>query len=135
MALPEYLFASGDGKLYDTRDADWAHKRPLRHHYSGAYSQITGLNEVKAALRAGAYAWPGGYPQYFVTRDGGALSFDAVREQLRNVAWDHLNDASTGWRIDHIAINYEDADLVCDHTGKRIPAAYGDDDATESEQA
>ena len=29
------------------------------------------------------YAWPGGYPRYFITNDGVALSYDAARENRR----------------------------------------------------
>jgi hypothetical protein len=29
------------------------------------------------------YAWPGGYPRYFITNDGAALSYDAARENRR----------------------------------------------------
>ena len=86
------------------------------------------LQQVKAALRSGPYAWPGGYPLYFVTRCGGVLSFKAVRAQWRNVVWDHLSDASTGWRIAGIDTNWEDASLFCDHTGERIESAYAEDE-------
>jgi hypothetical protein len=85
------------------------------------------LLEIKRRLRDGKYAWPGGYPLYFVTRDGATLSFDAVRKEWRNVVWDHLRDASTGWRIEACEINYEDPELFCDHTNKRIESAYAED--------
>jgi hypothetical protein len=137
MPLPAHLFASDDGALYDTRDPDWSRKAPLRANYRrhfGRGAPVT-LADVKAALRAGPYAWPGGYQLFFITRDGAALSFAAVREQFRNVCWDFLEDASTGWRIDGLDINYEDADLRCDHTGELIPAAYADPDADEQEEA
>ena len=126
--LPGHLFvSSGDGSLYDTREEGWSGKRPVRLHYNGHFP-IEGLRDVKACLRAGPYAWPGGYPLYFVTRDGAALSFDAAMKQFHSVASDFLDDCSTGWRIVACQVNYEDADLTCDHTGKRIPSAYGDDD-------
>lgn len=130
MPLPAHLFASDDGHLYDTRDPDWSKRPPLRSRYKqhfGRGAPVT-LSDVKAALRAGPYAWPGGYPLYFVTRDGAALSFEAVTEQFLNVAWDFLKDASTGWRIDGLATNEENGDLYCDHSGKKIPAAYGGDE-------
>lgn len=44
------------------------------------------------------FAWPGGYPRYFVTNDGAACD-----------------------------INWENPDLYCDHSGKPIPSAYGED--------
>jgi hypothetical protein len=38
------------------------------------------VSELKSILRAGPYAWPGGYPQYFIAGDGNALSFAAVHQ-------------------------------------------------------
>ena len=46
---------------------------------------IKTLSDFRAAMRNGPYAWPGGYPLYFITSDGAALSFDAVKENLRLV--------------------------------------------------
>jgi hypothetical protein len=74
--------------------------------------------EVKRALKAGPYAWPGGYPLFFVTRDGASLSFDAMRERFKEEA-----GAVYGAQV-----NWEDDALYCDHTGKRIPSAYGEDE-------
>lgn len=137
MSLPAHLFVSSDGALYDMRDANWNKRPPVRRYYTsprGAEGpKGWTLTDVKAALRAGPYTDVGGYPLYFVTRDGAALSFEAAREQFRQVAWDFLKDASTGWRIDGLEINYEDFDLRCDHTGARIPAAYEDDDGQPDE--
>lgn len=132
MPLPSHLFASDtDGGLYDTRAPDWSRRPPVRRLYNRSGGQTPTLAAVKAALRAGEHAWPGGYPLYFVTRDGAALSFAAVRAEWRQVVWDFLADASTGWRIEAVAINYEDADLRCDHTGARIPSAYADAEPEE----
>lgn len=136
MPLPDHLFtASDNGALYDTRAPDWSRGRPVRANYRGQPARIETLADVKAALRAGDVAWPGGYPLYFVTRDGAALSFAAVRQQFASVADDFLSDSSSGWRVAAILINHEDPDLTCDHTGARIPSAYGDDDASDEEAA
>lgn len=86
------------------------------------------LSEIKTALRSGQYAWPGGYQQFFLTADGAVLSFDAVRSEWREVVWAHINnDKRCGWYIEAADVNWEDADLVCDHTGEPIPSAYGED--------
>lgn len=87
------------------------------------------LSQVKAALRSGPYAWPGGYPLYFLTTDGQALSFDAVRERWRDVVSAALADCRDGWRLAACDVNWEASDLVCDHTGKVIPSAYGEEAA------
>lgn len=136
MPLPEHLFVSStDGALYDTRVELWSRKPPVRATYSRTPRELKTLTDVKAALRAGPYAWPGGYQMYFITRDGAALSFEAVREQFRNIVYDFLHDVSTGWRVEAVEINYEDGDLFCAHTNKRIPSAYAvEDDAAEPEE-
>lgn len=45
----------------------------------------------------------------------------------------HLFCASTGWRVAGCAVNWEDTELRCDHSGERIPAAYGESE-DENEQ-
>ena len=85
------------------------------------------LLEIKQALRNGPYAWPGGYPMYFVTSDGEAFSFEGARECWRDIVRVHLNNLrSSGWHIAGVDINYENPDLYCAHTGKRIESAYAD---------
>lgn len=118
-----YFISSCDGALHDTRDPNWS-KKPLRLNYSCAHGKMQTLGDVKATLRAGAYAWPGGYPMYLITADGGALSFDAALSEFRQIAWDWLNNANIGWRVIGCAVNYEDPDLYCDHTGEKIESAY-----------
>lgn len=95
---------------------------------------LTNLREIKQALRQGPYAWPGGYPTYFIDSDGAALSHEAVRAEWSQVVETFIhNIRNTGWNIAGIEINYEDADLYCEHTGKRIPSAYGEDEAERNE--
>ncbi|AXQ69029.1 DNA ligase [Caulobacter phage CcrBL9] len=135
MALPDRLFVSTDGALYDTAAEDWSRRAPVRRRYNILTSEVTDMQDVKAALRHGPYAFPGGYPHYFVTRDGVALSFDSVRKMLYQVADDFQHDASTGWRIAAIVPNFEDDDLVCDHSGEKIPSAYGAGDESQDDDA
>jgi hypothetical protein len=85
------------------------------------------LLQIKQALRNGPYAWPGGYPMFFVTADGGVLSFAAVRKEWRNIVDAHLRkDRRGGWYIEGYDINWEEPDLFCDHTGTRIESAYAE---------
>ncbi len=89
--------------------------------------QINTVHDFRRAIRNGAYAWPGGYPLYFVTSDGAALSFDAARANRRYILQSiaHRNDRA--WRVIGVDVNWEDENLYCDDTGARIPSAYGDD--------
>jgi hypothetical protein len=85
------------------------------------------LAEIKSCLRDGAFAWPGGYPLYFVTSDGAALSFSSVRCSWRCVVDAHLRrDKRCGWHIAGVDVNWEDGDLYCDQSGERIECAYGE---------
>ncbi len=83
--------------------------------------------EIKAVLRGGPWAWPGGYPMAFLACDGEALSFDAVRASWRDVCQvARAGDKRDGWALDSVFVNWEDADLICSHTGKPIESAYGE---------
>ena len=85
--------------------------------------------QLKEALRNGPYAWPGGYPLYFIAADGEALSFKAVQENLREVmratCFRHYGEQ---WRVVGVDINWEDEHLYCAHSNERIPSAYGEED-------
>jgi len=85
--------------------------------------------ELKTQLRAGEYAWPGGYPLFFITSDGESLSFEAVRDNLRSVIHSMRHKSNDGWRVVGCDVNWEDASLYCDHTGKRIGSAYAEEEA------
>lgn len=123
--LPDHLFVSStDGCLHDTRVPNWG-ATPLRADYQKTFARIDKLSQVKATLRAGSVTWPGCYPLFFITRDGAALCFDCARKEFRQVAWDFLNDCSTGWRISGCDVNYENQELTCDHCNKKIDSAYG----------
>lgn len=90
---------------------------------------IKTVSDFRKAYRSGPFAWPGGYPLYFVTADGAALSWQAAKECrgeiVRAIGRD---DTRSGWRIVGVAVNYEETDLYCDHTGERIPSAYADEE-------
>lgn len=79
------------------------------------------------------YAWPGGYPRYFLASDGEALSYKAVRENVRTILDSIHNRHSDGWRIVACEINWEDPALLCVHSGERIESAYAEDEAEDGE--
>lgn len=72
------------------------------------------------------YAWPGGYPRFFITSDGAALSYAAAKAEQENIESSIAEDCRDGWRVVACDVNWEDSDLTCDHTGERIESAYGD---------
>lgn len=99
----------------------------VRKRYSWHYRQIDTVDQLKATLRAGAYAWPGGYPLYFITEDGAALSFESARKEFKHIAYAvRFPGSDRGWRVVACEVNYEDNDLRCEHSGKPIESAYGE---------
>jgi len=89
--------------------------------------KIDTTKEFKDALRAGPYAWPGGYPIYFIADDGEAISYDAAKSEAKLIISAIRNRLNDGWRVVGVDINYEDDELTCAHTGKKIECAYPKD--------
>jgi hypothetical protein len=90
---------------------------------------INSISDFRRAIRNGPYAWPGGYPCYFITSDGTALSWLAVQINRRAILEAIAGKISDGWRVIGIDINWEDSALYCDDTGERIESAYSEDEA------
>jgi hypothetical protein len=84
--------------------------------------------ETFLADLAAPYAWPGGYPRYFICADGEALSFPEA-EHNKALIVDAINGDpfNSEWRVVGCEINWEDQDLICVSSGERIQSAYGED--------
>lgn len=74
------------------------------------------------------YAWPGGYPCYFICHDGEALSWDAAVENAGLIRDAIIANDKSGWHVVALDINWEDTELYCSHTNNKIESAYGDSD-------
>ena len=88
---------------------------------------INSISDFRRAVRNGPYAWPGGYPLYWIMADGGACEFKVAKTE-RRAFLQALRDnwRSDQWRPVALEVNWVDADLWCDHTGERIESAYAD---------
>ena len=64
-----------------------------------------------------AYAWPGGYPMYYVDDEGNILCPRCANK----------NDEYSAELIAYDA-NWEDPDLYCDNCQERIESAYAEED-------
>jgi hypothetical protein len=75
------------------------------------------------------FAWPGGYPVYYVVEDSGILCPNCARMSEREeLGLQHDDDTfDPQWHIVAADINYEDDSLYCDHCGERIESAYCED--------
>lgn len=87
------------------------------------------MNEIRDSNgRLPAYAWPGGYPMFYLTADGGVLCPDCANGE-------HGSEASTSpeadaqWQIVAYDANWEDPHLFCDHCSERIESAYAEEDS------
>lgn len=88
--------------------------------------------ELADDVRKNPYCWPGGYPKFAVTDDGGCLCKKCCwteRKQIREA------DPGDGWEVQAVTINWEDANLLCDHCGERIESAYAEDEVESEESA
>jgi hypothetical protein len=90
---------------------------------------INTISDFRAAIRNGPYAWPGGYPLFFLCADGEVLSFEAARENRRLIleAIAYPEYRGTDWHVVACDVNWEDCDMVCAHTYKPIECAYAQD--------
>lgn len=73
-----------------------------------------------------AYAWPGGYPLYYIVADGEALCPGCVNAEIKLIDAARFDLWDKQWRVIGVDANYEDVSLYCAHCNKQIPAAYAD---------
>lgn len=71
-----------------------------------------------------AYAWPGGYPIFYVAKDGLPLCPRCVQDHLDMCIGDPGDVFNDQWKIVGHDANWEDPDLFCEHCGGRIESAY-----------
>lgn len=71
-----------------------------------------------------AYAWPGGYPVYYITKDNSILCPDCANNERPA----DIDESDNQWFIIAADVNYDDSRLYCDHCGKRVESAYADED-------
>jgi hypothetical protein len=83
--------------------------------------------DTPGLVRVVSYAWPGGYPVFYICADGGCLCPTCVGDHLPEIgqAGDYRDDQ---WNIVGGNINYEDPCMFCDHCGNRIESAYAEDE-------
>jgi hypothetical protein len=77
------------------------------------------------AGRLPAYAWPGGYPMYYVTRDGLTIC-----PQCANATDRATDDPPVAGDV-----YWEGPSMTCDDQGETIESAYGDPDAPDDTTA
>lgn len=77
------------------------------------------------------WAFPGGYPIFYLVQDGGVLCASdecANGPEVREAEGEGPPDADPQWLVIAADIHWEGEPLVCDHCGKSIESAYGNPD-------
>lgn len=80
--------------------------------------------EIQNFIRSGGYAWPGGYPCALLMRDGEAIDAQSARENYRLIR----RESWAEWTPEAVFVHWEGEDLICAHSGRAIPSAYGSED-------
>ena len=100
----------------------------VRENYSRHYRQISNSREFFASLRAGPYAWPGGYDVMFVTSDGGLHCHACAHANARLVADSIWHGYRDGWHVEGLlCTNETDSECACDHCGGVVKEEYKED--------
>ena len=106
----------------------WENGAVIRPGFSRTHETIqTGL-QLRATLRAGEYAWPGGYQMALSTSDGETLCYSCGRAEFPQIARAIRDRSRCGWRVVGSFIHWEGEPLQCAHCNRSIPSAYGSDE-------
>lgn len=97
---------------------------------------ITSLQDLANTISYGPYAWPGGYPKFFLMQDGETCCFECIKDNKVEVfaaAPDEgpatvLRSPDPQWWPVAVDINWEDPSMYCAHCGGRIESAYAEEE-------
>jgi hypothetical protein len=84
---------------------------------------ISLIQEQRSDNELPTYAFPGGYPVYYIDDAGYCLCQHCAQESKQD----------TTIIVEDYVINYEDDSLVCDSCESPIESAYGDPDQNQAE--
>jgi hypothetical protein len=83
--------------------------------------------DLKAFIRSGGYAWPGGYPTVLQMADGEYIDAQSARENYRRIR-DCMRTpcgADPDWTPVEVVAHWEGEPIICAHSGRAIESAYG----------
>jgi hypothetical protein len=79
---------------------------------------------IQDFIRSGGFAWPGGYPCALLMSDGEVIDAKTARENYRLIR----RETGPDWTPLDVFIHWEGEPLICAHSGREIPSAYGGTD-------
>lgn len=101
-------------------------------------SIITMLTQDNAQLTTptgdvSAYAWPGGYPLYYLAADNETFCTECVNKHIKRIVDATIDGDNKEWELVARDVNWEDANMQCVQCNKRIESAYAEDSEDEDE--
>lgn len=75
---------------------------------------------IATELTRAPFAFPGGYPRYAITSDGGCLCHGCCKTERESIG---TTTGSDGWNVIALEVNFED-EMHCDNCGEEIVAVY-----------
>jgi hypothetical protein len=84
------------------------------------------VKELQAFIRSGGFAWPGGYQMALLMSDAESIDCQSARENYRLIR-DAMraNDHRSSWHPCCAFIHWEGDPIICAHSNREIPSAYG----------
>ena len=84
-------------------------------------------SDLQLFIRSGGHAWPGGYQCALLMADGEPIDARSARENYRQIRRNMVSrPASRDWKPEAVFIHWEGEPLICAHSGREIPSAYGE---------
>lgn len=93
---------------------------------------INTLSDLRAAMRIGQYAWPGGYECFFVADDGEPICRPCAWENKSQLIDSIAHNHRDGWRVTafECSANYDSVGN-CAHCNRNLSAYETDEDEGE----
>ena len=83
-------------------------------------------SDLQLFIRSNGHAWPGGYQCALMMSDGESIDAQSARENYRQIRRNMVpTPASRDWAPEAVFIHWEGEPLICAHSGREIPSAYG----------
>jgi hypothetical protein len=83
-----------------------------------------------------AYAWPGGYPVYYLAADGEVICPECMNKEKKLIEEATANPGTDKqWEIVGTDANWEDTEMYCANCNKHMESAYGEDDGGDKVDA
>ena len=85
-------------------------------------------SDLQLFIRSGGHAWPGGYQCALLMADGESIDARSARENYRQIRRNMAPNVpySRDWKPEAVFIHWEGEPLICAHSGREIPSAYGE---------